>query len=255
MFYIYHIPGIKIGCTSDLQERVIKQQGYDNYEILYKTNNINKASSKELELQTKYEYKQDTKPYKDIIMNIKNKFYITEKTITLNNTFDKELTGFEFPDYITYDDKKIYFTKRLITWITNNNVKSQNDNKRYIYRSPLEKVAETVETTIFDNIREWAKNKGILDKGDSKTQYIKFQEEAGELAKALLKNDKPEVIDAIGDIVVVLTNLAELEGLRIEDCIKSAYEVINKRTGKMINGTFVKDIPGFEGTLEKLNNL
>jgi len=255
MFYIYHIPGIKIGCTSDLQGRVIKQQGYDKYEILYKTNNINKASNKELELQAKHEYKQDTKPYKDIIMNIKNKFYITEKTITLNNTFDKELTGFEFPDYITYDDKKIYFTKKLINWVTNNNVKSQNDNKRYVYRSPLEKAAETGETTIFDNIRGWAKDKGILAEGDSKTQYIKFQEEAGELAKALLEDDKPEIIDAIGDIVVVLTNLAELEGLKIEDCINSAYEVINKRTGKIINGTFVKDIPDFEGTLEKINNL
>ena len=42
-------------------------------------------------------------------------------------------------------------------------------------------------------------------------------------------------------MVVVLTNLAHLEGYTIEQCIKSAYDVINKRTGKMINGTFVKD--------------
>ena len=57
----------------------------------------------------------------------------------------------------------------------------------------------------------------------------------------MLKNDKPEVIYAIGDMVVVLTNLAHLQGVTIEDCIDSAYNVISKRTGKMINGTFVKD--------------
>ena len=57
----------------------------------------------------------------------------------------------------------------------------------------------------------------------------------------MLKDDKPEVIDAIGDMVVVLTNLAHLQGVTIEDCINSAYKVISKRTGKMINGTFVKD--------------
>ena len=66
-------------------------------------------------------------------------------------------------------------------------------------------------------------------------------EESGELAKALLNKDKPEIIDAIGDMVVVLTNLAAIEGLQIEDCIDTAYNVIKKRTGKMINGTFVKE--------------
>ena len=65
-------------------------------------------------------------------------------------------------------------------------------------------------------------------------------EEAGELAKALLERDEPEIIDAIGDMVVVLTNLAKLEGLNIEDCIDTSYGVIKKRKGKMINGTFVK---------------
>ena len=94
---------------------------------------------------------------------------------------------------------------------------------------------------MFDSIRFWADDKGILSKGDTKTQYIKLQEEAGELANALLKNNNLEVIDAIGDIVVVLTNLAALEGLKIEDCIDSAYKVISNRTGKMSNGTFIKD--------------
>ena len=78
-------------------------------------------------------------------------------------------------------------------------------------------------------------------KGDTKTQYLKLMEEAGELGRAILKNDEPEFIDAIGDMVVVLTNLAELSGLTIEECIDSAYDTIAKRKGKMINGTFVKN--------------
>jgi NTP pyrophosphatase (non-canonical NTP hydrolase) len=92
----------------------------------------------------------------------------------------------------------------------------------------------------FQPIRDWAQERGIYEKGDPKTQYIKLQEEAGELAKAILKNDNVEFIDAIGDCVVVLTNLAKLKGYNIEDCINSAYDVIAKRKGTMIGGTFVK---------------
>jgi len=241
MFYIYHIPNVKIGCTTNLKQRVVEQQGYKDYEILYKTKDINKASKKELELQSKYEYKKDNKTYKEIIMNIKNKFYVTKQSITFNNT-NEDLLDFEFPEYIMLDDKKIIFNKELKQWCKTNNTKSMHNNKRYVYRNGFEKKYEqTKEKTIFDNIRDWAKDKEILKKGDSKTQYIKLQEEAGELAKALLKQDKPEIIDAIGDIVVVLTNLAKIENLNIEDCIESAYKVISKRTGKMINGTFVKN--------------
>ena len=106
----------------------------------------------------------------------------------------------------------------------------------------------------FEPIRNWASERGIYEKGDAKTQCIKLFEEAGELSKAILNNDKDEIIDAIGDIVVVLTNLTELlplykEGetmgdiqkITIEDCINSAYEVIAQRKGKMIGGTFVKE--------------
>jgi NTP pyrophosphatase (non-canonical NTP hydrolase) len=93
----------------------------------------------------------------------------------------------------------------------------------------------------FDLIRTWADERGLYDKGDTKTQYLKLMEEAGELGRAILKDDQPEVVDAIGDMVVVLTNLSELAGYKIEHCIDEAYAVISKRTGKMHNGTFVKD--------------
>lgn len=93
----------------------------------------------------------------------------------------------------------------------------------------------------FNDIRRWAHERGIYCSGDPKTQTLKLQEEVGELAKAIMKNDAAETLDAIGDCVVVLTNLAHLCGLSIEDCIVSAYDVIKNRKGKMENGTFVKE--------------
>ncbi|MCP3698178.1 MAG: hypothetical protein GY920_06445 [Aliivibrio sp.] len=92
----------------------------------------------------------------------------------------------------------------------------------------------------FERIRQWAEDRGIYAEGNSHTQYVKLMEEAGELAAALLNKDDAEIIDAIGDMVVVLTNLAALEGLQIEGCIDSAYNEIANRTGVMHNGTFVK---------------
>jgi NTP pyrophosphatase (non-canonical NTP hydrolase) len=97
--------------------------------------------------------------------------------------------------------------------------------------------------SLFDCIRDWAKQRGLYEKGDPKTQYIKLMEETGEIGRALLKEDTNEIVDGIGDAVVVLTNLAELVGVPIEECVREAYNVISKRTGKMVNGTFVKDQP------------
>jgi len=95
-------------------------------------------------------------------------------------------------------------------------------------------------TNEFLPIRMWAGKRGIYRKGDVKTQLIKLVEEQGELAKAILKEDDKEFIDAIGDCVVVLTNLAHLGGVSIEDCINSAFKEIENREGEMKNGTFVK---------------
>lgn len=93
----------------------------------------------------------------------------------------------------------------------------------------------------FSLIRDWANERGLIFGGDVKTQALKLQEEVGELSRAVLKNDQDQFKDAIGDCVVVLTNLAAIGGTSIEDCIEQAYDEISNRKGKMINGTFVKD--------------
>jgi len=93
----------------------------------------------------------------------------------------------------------------------------------------------------FELIREWANERGLIFGGDVKSQTLKLQEEMGELSRAVLKNDQDEFKDAIGDCVVVLTNLAAIGGTSIEECIELAYNEIKNRKGKMINGTFVKN--------------
>ena len=95
--------------------------------------------------------------------------------------------------------------------------------------------------SLFDCIRCWAEERGLYDKGDPKTQALKLVEEVGETCRAILKENKADAIDGIGDCVVVLTNLAELLGTPIENCIQAAYDEISSRKGRMINGTFVKN--------------
>ena len=50
MYYIYHIPGIKVGCTENPNNR-IKQQTKSDWEILEIHTDIDIASKRELELQ------------------------------------------------------------------------------------------------------------------------------------------------------------------------------------------------------------
>ena len=139
-----------------------------------------------------------------------------------------------------YDNRSYIYNKAFANWFASSELFGESINTDIREERPRVKCAKK-PLKMFEDIREWASNRGLYEKGDTKTQYVKLQEEAGELAKALLENDKAEVIDAIGDMVVVLTNLAHLNGVHIETCINTAYKEISKRKGKMINGTFVKD--------------
>ena len=105
----------------------------------------------------------------------------------------------------------------------------------------LENKKSTTVFSRFQDIRDWAEERGLYDKGDTKTQFCKLMEEAGELGRAVLKDNQTEFVDAIGDMVVVLTNMAMLGGTSIETCIDAAYDEIKNRKGKMVNGTFVKN--------------
>ena len=88
---------------------------------------------------------------------------------------------------------------------------------------------------------EWAEDKGIFGKYTPVKQIGKTQEELTETLIALVKNDEPEIEDGIGDMLVTIIILAKMVGLDSNKCLDSAYNVIKGRTGKMVNGLFVKD--------------
>lgn len=90
-------------------------------------------------------------------------------------------------------------------------------------------------------VEQWAKEKGILDKATPMAQALKTLEETTELLTAINNNDRDEIIDAIGDIMVTLIIQCKMQDLTLEECLQSAYNVISKRKGKMINGQFVKE--------------
>jgi NTP pyrophosphatase (non-canonical NTP hydrolase) len=90
-------------------------------------------------------------------------------------------------------------------------------------------------------VLEWAKDKGIFDKGTPVKQSYKTLEEVGELISAVSINDKAEIKDALGDILVTIIIQAKMQKLDLIECLESAYNIISKRNGKMVDGTFVKD--------------
>tara|TARA_R100001440_G_scaffold1516_1_gene4889 strand:+ start:528 stop:1289 length:762 start_codon:yes stop_codon:yes gene_type:complete len=249
MYYLYHIPGKKIGVTRNLNNRVTLMQGYkeNEYEVLDQSDDIDYISDREIELQKSYGYRVDRKLYKNLFN--KMKINPTDQTSTFPVPLNK-LKGHLMDNiglsWNTPQGYEFEITKDNVSWLVKNAKTSMyNDNRCYIYNKAFYESFKEInppqlQNARFDLIREWAEERGLYDKGDAHTQYVKLMEEAGELAKAILKKDHPEIIDAIGDIVVVLTNLSHLTGHKIEDCIDSAYKVISKRKGKMINGTFVK---------------
>ena len=270
-YVIYHIPGKKIGVTNDLYNRVECQQGYEvgEYEVLESSDDIDYISKREIELQKSYGYRVDLKPYNELSVNLKlknMKINVTEQTTTFPCPVNK-LKG-QLMDNLEMrwdtEHGSVYLDTDLAKWIVKNAKTSMFNNERcYVYNKAMikyldhkrykneidelpfkeEDFYEHDDNVVFyfDKIRDWAEDKGIYESGDPKTQYIKLMEEAGEVGRAILKQDLPEIKDGIGDMVVVLTNLAELCDLTIEECVESAYDVISKRTGKMKNGTFVKD--------------
>ena len=267
-YYLYHIFGKKIGVTCDLKDRLTRQQGYGykEYEVLDSSDDIDYISNKEIELQKLYGYKVDRQSYKELVTKSKlNKMVlnVTEQTTTFPFPLNKLKGNLMDTLGVQMDNSfgKYLLTPDLCEWIVKNAKTSMfNPARSFIYNKAMDEYCKSLgkkssaiehknqpeevkveSPNVYDLIRQWADERGIYRNGDTKTQFVKLMEEGGELGRAILKNDRDEFIDAIGDMMVVLTNLAALEGLKVEDCVVSAYDVIKSRHGKMVNGTFVKE--------------
>ncbi|EMC2423185.1 MazG-like family protein [Enterococcus faecalis] len=89
-------------------------------------------------------------------------------------------------------------------------------------------------------VEEWAKEKR-LDKAEPEKQMLKVVEEVGEVAAALARNNKNDLRDGIGDVVVTLVILAMQNDMDLYECLNQAYNEIKDRKGKNVNGVFVKE--------------
>jgi len=89
-------------------------------------------------------------------------------------------------------------------------------------------------------VRQWHRDRGLLDV-DEKAQFIALVEEVAELGNAINIGTRDEVVDAVGDIMVILTNITARRAVPLRDCYQAAYDEIRHRTGQMVDGRFVKD--------------
>lgn len=99
---------------------------------------------------------------------------------------------------------------------------------------------------LVSQVRQWGVDKGLTGPNGKATiggQLEKLNEEFDELMEANNAKDQHAMIDAVGDMTVVLILLSELAGFKFETCLRAAYDEIKARTGKMVNGQFVKDKP------------
>lgn len=89
------------------------------------------------------------------------------------------------------------------------------------------------------NIAKWHHERNLIKGATDKDQFCKLIQEAGELSDNICKGK--DIADDIGDMIVVLINIAERNGLTLEDCMERAWEDIKDRKGKMIDGIFIKE--------------
>lgn len=94
---------------------------------------------------------------------------------------------------------------------------------------------------LIENVTQWANNKGILVPDNAPKQMLKVLEEVGETAGALLKSKDEEIKDGIGDSFVTLIILSKQLGLEPAECLEAAWNEIKDRTGKTVDGVFIKN--------------
>lgn len=99
--------------------------------------------------------------------------------------------------------------------------------------------AETGIESSIKNVINWHHERNLIDGSDDKQQVLKLMQEVGELSDSICKSAFP--IDDIGDIIVILINIAERNDLSLKECIDHAFGDIKDRKGMMVDGIFVKE--------------
>lgn len=94
-------------------------------------------------------------------------------------------------------------------------------------------------SVLIDKVKQWHYDRNLIDGSTDKDQTLKLLQELGELSDSVCKNK--DVTDDLGDMLVVIINIAERNGLSLEECLEKAWLEIKDRKGKMVDGVFVKE--------------
>ena len=104
-----------------------------------------------------------------------------------------------------------------------------------------EEVSDTCPTLSYfiDNVVQWHRDRNLIDGSTDKDQALKLMQELGELSDSVCKGK--DIKDDIGDMLVVMLNIATRNGVTLSECLARAWDDIKDRKGKMIDGIFVKE--------------
>jgi len=116
--------------------------------------------------------------------------------------------------------------------------------------------------TLINNVRQWFHDKGIIENSNPLKQIEKTIEEIIETRDAAVKLDwltndhniiakgshsamvqelTHELKDGIGDTLTTLIGVCEMYEFSLDECLQQAYDVISKRSGRVVDGIFIKD--------------
>ena len=88
-------------------------------------------------------------------------------------------------------------------------------------------------------VAQWHHDRNLIKGATDKDQFCKLIQEAGELSDNICKGK--DMSDDIGDMIVVLINIAERNNLTLNECLEKAWDDIKDRKGKMVDGIFIKE--------------
>jgi len=92
---------------------------------------------------------------------------------------------------------------------------------------------------MISKIVQWHYDRNLITGSTDKDQVLKLLQELGELSDSVCKGN--DVRDDIGDMLVVMINIMERNGISMVDCLEKAWDDIKDRKGKMVDGIFVKE--------------
>ncbi len=104
-----------------------------------------------------------------------------------------------------------------------------------------EQVSDTCPTLSYfiDNVVQWHRDRNLIDGSTDKDQVLKLIQELGELSDSVCKGK--DIKDDIGDMLVVMLNIATRNEVTLSECLARAWDDIKDRKGKMVDGIFVKE--------------